>query len=76
MKNPFYPALVLSLGLCLSALAEPPLLILSGETQANQPKATSEGFEFERLRFDESGEIAEAKTRSGSIYQSYRPGNV
>lgn len=76
MKNPSYLVLLFSCFLYLPAFAEPTLLVLSGEEHAGPAKARSKGVVFDRVRFDESGEIADAKGRSGSIFESYRPGNV
>ena len=62
MKNPSYLVLLLSCFLYLPAFAEPTLLVLSGEEHAGPAKARSKGVVFDRVRFDESGEIADAKS--------------
>ncbi|MAS92302.1 MAG: hypothetical protein CMO55_03820 [Verrucomicrobiales bacterium] len=53
--------------------AEP--IVLSTES-GGKAEAASEGFVLEQLKFNPSGGVSGAKALSGSVYESYRPGNV
>lgn len=53
--------------------AEPIVLSTEG---GGQTGAASNGFVLEELKFNPSGGVAGAKALSGSVYESYRPGNV
>lgn len=49
---------------------------LSKDAVTQSPAAKSQGFSLKQTRSDSSGEVADAKNRSGAVFQSFKPGNI
>ena len=49
---------------------------ISKDVSKKTPAASSTGFSLEQIRADSSGQVADAKNRSGAVFQSFKPGNV
>lgn len=69
-------SLFLLSGILLSHVAFAGPIVLTTEGGGKTVESTSSGFELEQIKFDSSGSVGGAKSLSGSIYESYRPGNV